>query len=237
MSIHNVIAYLLTDGGIDANGRIYFSNTSNVLIDDFKNQVEESFGTQKFSFTKAGRTQIIRFSNNKVKKQVLKLSPSFRTRSCKTHPICPGLKGETKVCPCCDGTKCYEEFPPTRIPDEIMNSSNLVKKEFLTRIFSADGGPVLTKRNRRNYIEIRRMIILSSSHPTLKQQYKDLLLGFGIIPRDNGTQLQIERREDIEKFKNEINFLPGVVVTKGKRWLGLEKRKVLEFMSLPRPKV
>jgi len=81
------------------------------------------------------------------------------------------------------------------------------------------------------------MIILSCSNPILQAQYRKLLSEFDIKSRKNGIQLQIERKEDIEKFKTQINFLPGVVVTKGKRWKNIEKRKVLEFMCLPRPKV
>jgi hypothetical protein len=237
MSVENIIAYLLTDGGISADGRIYVANTSDVLIEDFRKEIIETFGPQKFSFNRAGSTKIIRFSSAKARKILLAFSPSYRTRACKKFPQCPRVKNlKCRVLSClkCESTN---GFPPTKIPDIIMNGNKEIKQAFLMRVFSADGGPVLTERNRRNYLEIRRMIVLSCSNPTIQAQYMTLLSEFGIKPRKNGIQLQIERKEDIEKFKSQINFLPCVTVTKGKRWKGVEKRKVLEFMCLPRPKV
>lgn len=237
MSIEKIIAYLLTDGGISADGRIYVANTSDAIIEDFKKQITETFGPQKFSFNRASSAKIIRFSSAKARETLLALSPSYRTRACEKFPKCPRVKNpKFRVLSClkCESTN---GFPPTKIPDIVMNSNKEIKQSFLMRVFSADGGPVLTERNRRNYLEMRRMIVLSCSNPTIQAQYMMLLSEFGIKPRKNGIQLQIERKEDIEKFKNQINFLPGVRVTKGKRWKGVEKRKVLEFMCLPRPKV
>ena len=41
-------------------------------------------------------------------------------------------------------------IPPTIIPKEIMNADKEIKKEFLKRVFTADGGPVLAYRKRGN---------------------------------------------------------------------------------------
>jgi hypothetical protein len=237
MSIESVIAYLLTDGGISADGRIYLASTSDVIIEDFRKEVMKTFGSQKFSFDRAGSAKVIRFSSTKARKTLLALSPSYRKRACRNFPQCPRIKDPKCRVLSCLSCEPIDGFPPTKIPEIIMNGNKEVKQSFLMRVFSADGGPVLTERNRRNYLEIRRMIILSCSNPILQAQYRKLLSEFDIKSRKNGIQLQIERKEDIEKFKTQINFLPGVVVTKGKRWKDIEKRKVLEFMCLPRPKV
>ena len=236
MGIENIIAYLLTDGGISADGRIYVASTSNVIIEDFKKEVTETFGPQKFSFNRATSAKIIRFSSPKAREILLTLSPSYRTRACGNFPPCPKVKNPNCRVLSCLNCAPINGFPPTKIPEIIMKGSKEIKRSFLMRVLSADGGPVFTQRNKENRIEIRKMIVLSCSNPYLQTQYVQLLSEFGIKARKNGIQLQIERKEDIEKFKSQINFLPGVVVTKGKKWKGIEKRKVLEFMCSPRPK-
>ena len=144
MSIYNIVAYLLTDGGIDSKGRIYFASTSGVPIEDFKTEVMETFNKQKFSFTTATAARVIRFSSSNVREKLLSLSPSYRTRPCNVHPICPKLKSNKRTLNCiCE--KRRNNYPPTQIPDEIMNGNKEIKREFLKRVFTADGGPVFTQ--------------------------------------------------------------------------------------------
>lgn len=222
MSVFNVIAYLLTDGGIDSQGRIYFANNDLAVIEDFKQQATSAFGNLKFGYTKARKSTIVRFSNKSVKNLLLKYSPSFRTRLCQEHPKCRGN------CLCDKSTG----LPPTKVPEEILNADKEAKKEFLSRIFTGDGGPVLTYRKRGNRTETRRMVVLRCNHPTLLESYKKMLSEFGINFRINGTQIQIERLDSLRKFRESVNFLPNAKVGRGKNWVGVEKRQVLDKMLM-----
>ncbi len=222
MSIYNVIAYLLTDGGIDYHGRIYLANNDDVVIEDFKQQVINTFGNVHFGYSRARNSRIVRFSNHQIKNLLLQYSPSYRTRPCNVHPRCHA------GCSCNPETK----LPPARIPEKIMNAHKNIKKEFLMRIFTADGGPVLTYRRRGKHIETRRMVVLRCNHPVLLNSLKKLLSEFVISFRTNGTQIQIERIESLKKFRDNINFLPGATVGRGKRWIGVEKSKVLDKMLM-----
>lgn len=239
MSIYNVIAYLLTDGGIGAEGRIYLANNSKAVIEDFRKQVVEAFGDQKFGFTKADNSTIIRFSNNKVRKQLLSYSNSYRTRHCNTHPKCPRTKDKkTLACNC-----PITGLPDVSIPREILLADKETKRQFLMRVFTADGGACLSfrkRKDRNDRIETRRMIVLRCDHPVLLKAYSHMLLQLDIVHRIDNTQIQIERLDSIRKFSDEINFLPGVYADRSKSWHRLEKRQILQIIlnpNLSRPKV
>lgn len=240
MTVFNLIAYLLTDGGIDSQGRVYVASNSKAIIRDFKRQVTSAFGNQKFGFSKSRNAIQIRFSNNKIREELLSYSKSYRTRPCNVHPKCPKWRGnKSRSCNCNPITG----VPDAIVPKEIILADKEVKKQFLMRVFTADGGTCLTFRKRKernNRIEIRRMIVLRCDHPILLKAYCDMLSEFGIQFRVNGTQIQIERIESIRKFRDEINFLPRVNAERSKSWHKFEKRQLLEFMldpSLLRPKV
>lgn len=238
MSEFNLIAYLLTDGGIGSRGEIYVASNSPAIINDFKKQTIETFGKQHFRFTKVDKATMIKFNNNEVRKQLLTRSPTYRTRPCNIHPVCPNWskRYKSRACICNPIVK----MPPTIVPKEILLASKDVKREFLMRVFTADGGPCLSFRKRGNRIETRRMVVLRCNHPTLLKSYSNMLLEFDIPHRIDNTQIQIERKESIRKFKEEINFLPNVNVERSKFWHGIEKRKMLDFLldpSLLRPKV
>ncbi len=231
MSEFNLIAYLLTDGGIDSRGQMYVASNSPAIIKDFKKQVIETFGKQNFRYTKVDKATMIRFSNNKVKNQLLTRSPTYRTRPCNVHPVCPkwSKKYNSKSCVCDPITK----MPPTIVHKEIIAAKKDVRRQFLMRVFTADGGPCLSFRKRGNRTETRRMIVLRCNHPTLLKSYSDMLLKFGILHRIDNTQIQIERIDAIRKFKEEINFLPRVNVERSKIWHGIEKRKMINFLLKP----
>ncbi len=121
-------------------------------------------------------------------------------------------------------------YPKTCLPDCLAKDKMIICR-FLKIAFSCDGGINLYVA-RNKYTWLIRNVYLACQHPTLVQQYINLLKKVGIegkiIWKDE--ILRIQGREDLEQFANSIGFLEGVNITQHSAyWQGVEKQKVLQL--------
>jgi hypothetical protein len=90
-----------------------------------------------------------------------------------------------------------------------------------------------TAQNKKGQKWLERCITLACHHPKLRGQYIELLKSAGInaINIESDNVIKIRRRENFEKFRRDIGFLPGIKVTRhSKFWVGAEKNRVLKMM-------
>jgi len=86
-----------------------------------------------------------------------------------------------------------------RVPSDIMNSSDSVKRHFLMGFFDSEGCVELdVKRHRR--------ISASSSNPDGLADVRDLLLSLGFDCWINSNKVFITGKSEIAKFRSEIGF-------------------------------
>jgi len=225
------ITLLLTDGGISRISKnsleIFLTTNSKELQEIFIKNLTENFGKIKFTIVPNGTVTKIRVCNKKIGEILLGLSNSFRTRACNTFPVCPKLKGEMKKLPC---KKCkpINGFPPTKIPEVIMDGNQLQKRLALKIAMSADGGVEFHLVKQNGKIRWQRRLFLRCHNPNLKQQWKKLFEDCGFTITETDNEIRISGKEQLEKFKNEIGFVKGVKVVKSKFWNGLTKNELLE---------
>lgn len=122
-------------------------------------------------------------------------------------------------------------YPYARLPFSKQSNKEQIA-EFLRAAFSCDGGVNLYVYKDKKSKSLRHNVFLACHHPKLQQDYCDLLKVLGIQPRlllkDN--KIRIEKREDLEKFHEEVHFLDGVNITRhSKYWEGWEKNTVLQM--------
>ena len=95
-------------------------------------------------------------------------------------------------------------------------------RETLRIFFSCEGGVVISGKSSE--------VIVRVCHPRLKVQVCEMLAGIGIAFTERGNGLiSIKRKEAINRFAKEINFLNGVVSCRGNN-KGVEKRVLLESL-------
>lgn len=215
-----LIAFLYTDGGISrhhlTSWRIFFSNSSSKTIDLFRkclvkifkippDRVKVSTMFKKYYFAVLNSKEIGNF--------LIKSFGNFRTLKFK------------------DGA-----YPIVSIPVQKIIESDKTKI-FLRTAFSMDGGvkfySARDKINIRKKRWLERNISLACHHPTLRKQYLKLLRSLGIkaINIESDKVIKIRRKENLEKFANEIGFLKGIKTTfHSKFWAGIEKNKVMRSM-------
>lgn len=215
-----LIALLYTDGGISrhrlTSWRIFFSNSSSETIDLFRKclvkifrippeRVKVSVLLKKYHFAVLTSKAIGNF--------LIKSFGTFRTLRFK------------------DGT-----FPTVSIPVQKIIKSDKTRI-FLRTAFSMDGGvKFYSARDKMNIHKKRwleRNISLACHHPVLRKQYLILLYSLGIkaINIEGDKVIKIRRRENLEKFANEVGFLKGIKTTfHSKFWIGIEKNKVMRLM-------
>lgn len=105
-------------------------------------------------------------------------------------------------------------------------------KEFLSLVFSADGGVVLGIKWHKRFMrwEIARRVILSCKHPELLMAYKGLVNKIGIDSKLISGKVVIDTKENIKKFQINIGFIDGVKAAgKSKYWKGFDKNVVLDI--------
>lgn len=158
------VGLLMSEGGITGNSRIFFTNKNLKLIEKFKSLAFKLFGVSTFDVRSCKRALHLRFSSAKVADFLRKLSPTFRTRPCNHHPICPGLKGNPSMCPCSDGTRCNSQFPPARVPEFIKSGPEEIKISFLRALFSGDGSCTFVPENGV------RKVKLTCFHPIIRKE-------------------------------------------------------------------
>jgi intein/homing endonuclease len=216
-----IIAFLLTDGGITKthydrprSWRLHFTSKDEFLLQEFKENIEALFGRQNFWTNNLRIGTQIYLNNSEIAEYFLQFSPTYRTKQCNSHPICPILKNQ-RYGPC---SKCspiiFAEipYPPVKIPKINRNLINV----FLKYYFSVEG--TVTDR-----------IQISQRHPTLLEEIQELLQAFQIdsslkyYPVKNNRYEWFLRimKKDLLKYYNHINFLPVQIsnsdITKSER--------------------
>lgn len=229
-TLASFIGMLLTDGGISRDKRkkstyrFFFTNKCEGLIHVFRQSAQELFGDINFVTHKCTRAQHTHFTASKHALKLLSLTKSFRTKACRTHPVCPKFSGADAVC-----LECTAEtgFPPTRIPDFVKTGALDVKSAFFRAAFSCDGTCVFVKKKEYS----ARRVKLACKHPNLLQEYHDLLMSIGINNRLGKEELVIFGRENLKKFGDTIGFLEESKMSRGLH-VGQYKNTVLKHMLL-----
>lgn len=229
-----LIALLLTDGGISKASKnlyeIYITNNSNIILNMFEACIEDLFGKQKFYRYKFKTVKKVKITSKEIGIYLLKFSSSYRTRPCNTYPKCLD-KTLCRICRSING------YPPARIPKFILNGKIEIRQEFLKIAFSADGCIEFyenkNKKNNKksNKKSIQRRISLFCSNPYILKQFKTMIKKCGFNITFTKTEIRITGKKQLNKFKNEIGFLDGVVVSsKSKFWCGYDKNELLRIV-------
>lgn len=209
-----LIGLLLTDGSVSFSSRswkIVFSSKSEVLLNVFRNKMQNLFDVKSFSENiDRFKVKSLIVRNKDISNLLFKFTPTFRTKQFK------------------DGS-----FPQPKIPDFIQELPKNELSEVIKVMFSADGSIVLgVKWNKfkRSWVFTRRVQI-TTINPFLKNQLVKILKeNFQMKPQVWPKEIALERKEDILKFCKEIGFVKGLTISKkSKNWCGLEKNKILEL--------
>ncbi|MBI2542668.1 MAG: hypothetical protein HYW24_00560 [Candidatus Aenigmarchaeota archaeon] len=207
-----LVGLLLTDGSVTFNSRswrIVFSGKSEELRELFKQKMKLLFSIEKFSeWTDEFGVKSLQVRQKQAASQLLRLVPTFRTKPFK------------------DGT-----FPQVRLPEFFEKMSTREMAEIMKAMFSADGSIVLGvkwRQDKKMWVFTRR-ICLTSVTPSLKEQIAEILeKRFGMKPQIWRSDVALERKSDILKFKEVIGFVKGVKISKkSKVWEGFEKTQIL----------
>lgn len=228
-------AFLLSDGGITARGKeswtIYFRNKDKSVIDEFQKVLKNSCGRMGYYVKRTDGSWFIRLHSKELANRLFQLSKSYRTKACNNFPICRHLTGKRSSCELY-GTQIIEgiEYPKAEIPKQIFKNRQLAK-DFLKIYASCDGGiSVVPAKNSRGSLFLVRKIFISVKHPRLNEQLTKLLEKLGFSPSRYEDQLRLTKKEDLEKFRNEIGFIKGAKISKDSKFLfGHEKTQILDM--------
>jgi hypothetical protein len=234
--LSTLIGLILSDGGISFshnNAEIFFTNTSEKLIEIFTSISKELFGVEPKIRRKAGKFFQINLPSKNAANFLLSLINTGRKKRCNRVPICPKLKGMTNgSCIVCSPIKIRNDiFPLIKLPDFIKNDRQN-KIEFLKAMFSCDGGVALFPRRGKGKLRIEREVFLACKHPLLREMVIELLSSLGIQAKNDEKKNKVLIRdfENMRKFKDIIGFIDGVLVTRNsKTWRNFEKNKILDI--------
>lgn len=223
-----LVALCLSDGGIGRTAGtryIHFTNQSDVLLNLFKREIRK-FSKAKIHKQYKERGITLRVFDKNLVSKMLRISPSFRTKSCNNFPkcICSCHKNDDECNECIDidGKK----WPHVRIKKSFFKNKKQICK-FLQVYASCDGYPSLFPRP-LSWSKVERIVAIVGQHPLLKQQLSDLLTKIGIDHKIKKDGLFMRSKSSITLFKKKIGFYPGVKMTgNSKYWKGYTKNKVL----------
>lgn len=209
-----LVGLLLTDGCVtgvsSGKPKVIFTNKSEFLQSFFKEKFIEVFGKTNFKeFLRSNGVTNIEVNSKKIVTELLKLTPTFRTRQFE------------------DGT-----FPNVKIPEFMKELPIESLRKVLQAMFSADGCVILRVRlhNRKKKWEILREIKLSCKHPQLKEETANLLRRLELNPKIRSDCIALTRKQDMVKFQKEIRFVDGLKVGENMIWDGIEKNFVLDLL-------
>jgi len=228
--------FLLSDGGITARGKeswtIYFRNKDKSVIEEFQKTLIEACGKRGYITKRSDETLFIRLHSTKLANRLFSFSKSYRTKACNTFPVCRHLRGKRSSCKIY-GTQKIDgiEYPKAEIPKQVFKNKKLAR-EFLKIYASCDGGiSVVPARNKRGSLFLVRKVLISVKHPIMSEQLTKLLLNLGFSPVRYKDQIRLIKREDIQKFKEEIGFIKDAKVSNNSKYLsGYEKNKILDMV-------
>ncbi|MFH1591786.1 MAG: LAGLIDADG family homing endonuclease [Candidatus Woesearchaeota archaeon] len=223
-----LVALCLSDGGIGRTAGtryIHFTNQSDVLLNLFKREIRK-FSKAKIHEQHKERGITLRVFDKNLVSKMLKISPSFRTKSCENFPKC--------ICPCHkNNDACHEcvningrRWPHVKIHKSFFRNKKQICS-FLQVYASCDGYASLFPRP-RSWSKVERIVAIVCQHPFLKQQLSDLLTRIGIEHKIKKDGLFMRSKSSITLFKKKVGFYPGVKMTgNSKYWKGVTKNRVL----------
>ena len=224
-------AFLLADGCLTStekgNYMMVFYNRSKALLSTFADAA-----TRLGSKPHVLQDRVVIY-DNKLARSLLELTPSYRTKPCDSRPKCPRSRGLSHG-PCARCTPLVignTRWPPTRIPEPVFTDPGITRS-YLRILFSCDGGVELRHRRASGRLILERRISITSAHPLVRAQIVKLLSSLGISARVEGPHVLIYRKRSLRIFADEIGFLPGALVVRGKHWRGYEKARVLELLTM-----
>ena len=227
-----LIGLLLTDGGVSKMSKnrfeIFLASNSEGLRNKFESSMQICFDVDRF-YTINGETVCkIRAIEEVAGLELLKLSPTFRTRPCDVYPTCPKKTGnaERAIPHKCNSLNGY---PPTRVPDFIMEGSVEIKRESLKAAISADGGVEFHTLS-KGIKYLQRRLLLRCHNPNLIKQWRILFEDCGFEVTETKNEIRITGVKQFLKFRAEIGFLDNVKVERSKNWNGFEKNEILDKM-------
>lgn len=207
-----LVGLLLTDGCVSSKRFLVFHNKSEVMHQLFQKQVSKVFGdihfTQRIESNGTKRTQV---SSKLVVRKLLEMCEikTFRRKQFENG-----------------------KFPSVKLPPFFGNLTRDSLFKILQVVFSADGSISIAVRWHKgnDSWEIRRRIELTCKHPKLRNDFFTLISSIGFSPRTSHENITLEKKSDIQKFANEIRFVPGIKVGgDSKNWKGFEKNQILDL--------
>lgn len=221
-----LVALLLSDGGIGFSSEtryIHFTNKSEVLLKMFEDEIRK-FSDAKIHKQKKERGITLRVFDINLVRQLLQISPNFRTKPFNSFPVYrPKQRKQIKI----NGL----EWPSIEIPEDIFRNKK-DKAEFIRIYASCDGYPSIFPR-KQTWSAVERIVAIVCHHPMLKQRLSEILFDLEIPHSVKKYSLEMRSKEGIEKFAKQIGFTKGVTMTKNsKHWFGLEKNEVLRKIIL-----
>jgi hypothetical protein len=234
--LSTLIGFILSDGGISCtqgHTEIFFTNTSEKLIEIFNQLSMDLFGIQPKIRRKSGNFLQISIPSQDAASFLLKLTNTGRKKRCGRKPVCPKLKGMTNgSCLICSPIKIGNDlFPLVTLPNFIKNNRQN-KIAFLRAIFSCDGGIALFPRIGGGKLRIEREVFLACKHPLLREMVIELLNSLVIQAKNDERKNKVLIRDfkNMKKFKDIIGFIDGVTITKNSKvWKNFEKNKILDL--------
>lgn len=227
--LSKLIGLLLTDGGVlcvSGKWRVHFTSNSKILVDEFRHLMKDLYGLSVATEKRFEATTVRAWINRKVVKELLSLTPSYRTMECNHHPKCPKLNGKKhSSCIIC---KPKINYPPAKIPDFIFENKNLACN-FLKYAISSDGSVHFYTGRARYGFRFDRAVRLCCKHPELRKQYLHLFKKLGFETKVFGNEIIIRKHKNLQKFHKEINFVKGVKIRSKGPWNGFEKSNVLDL--------
>ncbi|MBL7160394.1 MAG: hypothetical protein ISS93_00900 [Candidatus Aenigmarchaeota archaeon] len=219
-----LVALCLSDGGVGFSSGtkyIHFTNQSPILLDLFKKEIRK-FSNSKIHKQIKERGITLRVFDKNLVKNLLEISPNFRTKPVDHHPVNRKIQEITTL----NGIK----YPKIRIPNDIFISKR-DKSEFLRIYASCDGYPSIFPR-KYSWSAVERIVAIVAQHPIIKKRISELLTEFDINHKIKMSGVFMRSREAIIKYKENIGFVDGVRMTgNSKFWKGVTKNKVLDIIS------
>jgi hypothetical protein len=213
LNLSNLIAFLLSDGFVSAEGQIDFYNKDISLVKEFKKISSKIFRIKHFhSRKKKDGTYEISFHSIDITNYLKNFVKTFNRESDR----------KTKI------------VPDSNIPKEVREGSDEIKREFIKYYSSCDGciSISISYKNSKKCFEIYPFISIACKHSQLRNQIRLVLESLGFQPCEDSAGIKLSKRKDILKYRNEIGFCKNCRISKKSiYWNGYTKNEVLNLAT------
>ena len=201
-----LIGLLLSDGSVyfDKSKKTYciqLTNKDPELLTLFKELMRECFGFTNFSINRCKNAISLRVFSVKVARELFSYSPSYRTKACKTKPVCADPLCDTQHTPI-DGVR----YPSCKIPEVVLDDKKLLAA-FLKGFASSDGTLYCNSKYSVAYVAI------TSHHPSLRNEIMHAINLLGLSATRNRHEVRISGIENTKKFLEIVGFIPERTLT------------------------